>query len=358
MHTQGTARNGLWVCAFVLSTLAAGGALAKDKPGPVRDGKVGERLEQALQEALGTDFWGSVLVAKKGDILLAAGYGMADYKAEPNTAITLHELASVSKQFAATAILHLQRKKKLSITDTLDKFFDDVPEDKRAITLHHLLTHTSGISGKIGVPYASTLPRKRYVEQMLAETLANEPGKAFEYCNVGYALLAAVVEEVTKGTFEEYLEKNMFGPAKMGDTGFITDRDLIKTKRASKRRTDEPGDWTAANWHWGWGYRGMGGVVTTVYDLHRWDRALRGTKILDEKSKEILYEPVKDGYACGWRVEKTKRGTRKVSHSGGVAGYGINVVRYLEDDVEIYVLSNDGKAAFAATEAVEAQLFR
>jgi len=101
----------------------------------------------------------------------------------------------------------------------------------------------------------------------------------------------------------------------------------------------------------------MGGVVTTVWDLHRWDVALRGTKILGEKARALLYEPVKENYACGWRVEKTRRGTRKVSHSGGVAGYGVNVVRYLEDEVEIYVLSNDGKVAFAATQAVEKVLF-
>ncbi|MDP6408272.1 MAG: serine hydrolase domain-containing protein [Planctomycetota bacterium] len=316
----------------------------------------GEALDQAVQR-VGDDFWGAVLVARKDEILLAKGYGFADYEDTPNTPRTLFELASASKQVAAAAILHLEQKKKLSVSHTLECFFEDVPEDKQEIQLHHLLTHTSGISGKIGVPYASPLVRKAYVKQMLAEPLSSAPGERFEYCNVGYALLAAVVEVASKKSFEEYVEANLFKPAKMKDSGFIGDRDLVKSKRVSTRKTEEPGKWTASKWHWGWGYRGMGGVVTTVYDLWAWDRALRAKKILKKRALKALYEPALEGYAYGWRISPSPRGTRKAQHSGSVAGYGTNVVRYLEDDACVFVLSNDPKGAHEVSAELERVLF-
>jgi hypothetical protein len=172
---------------------------------------------------------------------------------------------------------------------------------------------------------------------------------------VGYALLAAIVEEVTKKPFEAYCEKQLFKPAKMKDTGFIGDKDLVKSKRVSTRGGDLPG--TAADWNWGWGYRGMGGVVTTVLDLHRWDRALRTDDLLDAETRKLYYEPFKDGYACGWNVGVTERGTRRASHSGGVSGYKTNFVRFLEDDACIAVLGNDGEKVFAVTRAIEPLLF-
>lgn len=337
--------------ALVITTLPARGA-DKETDTVVR-GELGQRLDAAVGEG----FWGSVLVARDGEILLAKGYGSADYGKTPNTPATLHELASASKQVAAAAILHLQQKRKLSVTDPLGRFFDKVPEDKRAITLHHLLTHTSGLSGSIGVPYASTVPRERYVEQMLAAPPASAPGTKFEYCNAGYALLAAVVEEVAKGSFESYCEKNLFAPAGMKRTGFIGDKDLVRSPDVSSRKGGGIPNATAANWHWGWGYRGMGGVVTSVHDLLRWDRALRGDKILGKDAKDALYTPALEKYAYGWRVEATERGTRKASHSGSVAGYGTNVVRYLEDDVVVFVLGNDPAAAHRVTGALESLLF-
>ncbi|MEM7310036.1 MAG: serine hydrolase domain-containing protein [Planctomycetota bacterium] len=342
-----------------LLAAAASPAQAQKKRGdkPIVAGELGEALDAAVLAAGGDELWGAVLVARKGEILLAKGYGYADYDEAPNTPRTLFEIASISKQVTAAAILHLQQKRKLKVTDTLDEFFDDVPEDKRGIQLHHLLTHTAGIPGSLGVPYASPLARGPYVKQMLASPF--EPaGEGFEYSNVGYALLAAVVEEASGKSFEEYVEKNLFKPAKLKDTGFIGDRDLIKSGRAAARRGKGPEGSTAADWFWGWGYRGMGGVVTTVYDLYAWDQALRGDKVLGKQAKKALYEPYLDGYAYGWRVHTNKRGTRTASHSGGVAGFGSNLVRYLEDDVCIIALCNHGKTAYEVSAAVERVLWK
>ena len=337
-----------------LLALAAPGEAKEAADRQVVEGALGAELDGAVTKAY-PEFWGSVLVAKEGEILLAKGYGKADYATTPNTARTLHEIASASKQVVGAAIVHLQQRKKLKLTDTIDKFFKKVPDDKQGITVHHLLTHTSGISGNVGVPYSSTLARAGYIKKMMAEELAAEPGERYEYCNVGYALLAAIVEEVTKGTYEAYVEKYLFKPAKMKDSGFIGDKDLKKSGRASTRKGRIAGK-TAADWFYGWGYRGMGGVVTTVHDLYRWDRALRGEKLLKKESLDALYKPFKNGYACGWEVTITDRGTTKVHHSGGVEGFGCNVIRYLEDDVCVFVLSNGGEGAHRVSHALEKAL--
>ncbi|MDJ0975919.1 MAG: serine hydrolase domain-containing protein [Planctomycetota bacterium] len=345
---------------LVLALLLAGHgveAVAKkgDSDEPIVAGKLGKQLDAAIEEAA-PEMWGSVLVARKGKILLARGYGNADYASAPNTPRTLHELASISKQVTATAVLHLVQRKKLKLDAPIGKYFKKTPGDKEDITVRQLLTHTSGISGNVGVPYDSPLDRKSYLREILAKPLATQPGERFEYANVNYALAAALVEEVSKKSFEAYCEKHLFKPAGCKDTGFIQDKDLEKSGRASSRKGAARGK-TAADWHYGWGYRGMGGVVATVLDVHRWDRALRSKDVLKDEFKDLLYEPVMNFYACGWKVNVTDRGTRKVHHSGGVQGYGANLVRYLEDDVLIVALSNDGKHAFDVTRAVERVLF-
>jgi CubicO group peptidase (beta-lactamase class C family) len=161
---------------------------------------------------------------------------------------------------------------------------------------------------------------------MLAPALVGTPGAKFSYSNVGYALLAAVVEVVTGKPFEDYVRKELFGPAGLTETGFIDDAALKKLGRATVRRCDdcEP-TWTAVDWWWGWGYRGMGGVVTSARDFVKWDRALRGDKVLGAAAKAKYFTPALEDYACGWKTGRTPRGKPTATHSGGVRGYAIEV---------------------------------
>jgi CubicO group peptidase (beta-lactamase class C family) len=320
---------------------------------PAGDPKVVSALDAAVRTAAGEDFWGTVLVAERGKVVFAKGYGFADYDERPNAPDTLFELASTSKQFTAAAILRLEQQKRLKTSASLLEFFPKAPKDKKKVTLDHLLHHTSGLDPSLGVAYSWPGNRDRYVEEMLEKPLVATPGEKHSYSNVGYALLAAVVEVVAKTEFEEYVRKEIFKPAGLSDTGFIGEKRLIESDRVTKRACDdcEP-DWTAAKWWYGWGYRGMGGVVSTALDLVAWDRALRGTKVLGAAAKKKLYEPHLERYACGWVVEPGERGGTKVSHSGGVRGYGIQYARWLEDDVVVVVLSNGKKSPHAVEAAV------
>ena len=318
-------------------------------------GEQGAAIDAAVQQKTGGGFWGTVLVAKGGDVVLSTGYGFADYGATPNSPKTLFEIASVTKQITAAAVLKLEMEGKLAVTDSIAKHFKDVPEEKKAITIHHLLTHTSGISPEIGLPYAATETRDQLIAFVMKSELVSEPGKKFAYCNVAYALLAALVEVSSGKSFEEYVKEKLFKPAGMGDSGFIKDRGL-DAKRAASRLADGDSSSSAVDWFYGWGYRGMGGVVSTAPDLLKWDRALRGEKILDAKTKATLYAPAKEHYACGWFVEKTKHGT-KAHHSGGVAGFATWFTRYLDEDVVIIILSNGATNIYEVSKAVEGALF-
>ena len=328
---------------------------AKDSPaGEIVRGELGATLNEAVLQAA-PEFWGSVLVAKAGEIVLAKGYGDADYASVPNTPSTLHGLGSASKQIVGVAILHLQERGKLKVTDAIGRFFEDVPDEKQAITVHQLLTHTSGISGTTRIPEDSALHRVDYVDRVLGEELAAKPGERYEYCNVGYGLLAAIIEEVAERTYEEYVEEYLFGPARMEDSGFVGDKDLRRSGRASTRKGVTPPR-TAADWSRGWGNRGMGGVVTTVRDLFLWDRALRNGKLLTKEGLKALYKPAKNGYAYGWSVALTDSGSTKALCSGRGQGYECWTVRFLDEDLCWFILSNRTQPTSRVSHAVEAVL--
>jgi len=319
---------------------------------------LGPRIEELVRSQTRGDYWGVVLVAQQGEVVFAKGYGFADYERVPNTPATLFELASLSKQFTAAAILKLEQQGRLETGDTLDRFFPGVPADKKAVTVHHLLTHTSGLSPELGVPYASRIGREEYVRTMLARPLDAPPGEKFAYCNAAYALLAAIVEVASKRTFEEYVREEIFTPAGLADTGFIGDEALKAKGRAARRRgPGTPKEWSAVEWFWGWGYRGMGGVVSTAPDLLKWDRALRGDLVLGAAAREKLFAPVQADYACGWVVQATDRGTTKVFHGGSVMGFVAHFARYLEEDVAIVLLSNDRRDLMALEAEIARLLF-
>lgn len=348
-----------WACLLLLTLPCAVHLEAKDAapPLPVAVGELGARIRTALDAAMPPQAWGLVLVAQKGKLVFAQGYGAADYASKPIGLTTLFELASASKQVTATAVLRLEQQGRIKTADALGKVLRGVPADKAKVTIQHLLHHTSGLDPKLGVPYTSTIGRDAYVRQMLEPPLVAEPGTKFSYSNVGYALLAAVVEEVTGKPFEDYARRELFTPAGMPDTGFVNEERLEKLGRATTRKGEEAGAWTAARWHYGWGYRGMGGVVTTGQDLLAWDRALRGEKILGAAAKAKLHAVGLDGYACGWKIETTDRGTVRAHHSGGVMGYRCQVSRWIEDDAFLAVLTNGEGDPFVAERAILPLLF-
>ncbi|MFZ4576388.1 MAG: serine hydrolase domain-containing protein, partial [Phycisphaerales bacterium] len=169
---------------------------------PVDAKELGAKLDaHILKNHLG-QFWGQVLVARGGEIILAKGYGVANDSLRALDSHTLMDIGSISKQFTAAAILKLEMQGKLSTDDKVSKFFPDAGGAADRITLYQLLTHTSGLNERGTIQSLAFPDRDRAVSLTMKTTLKHEPGETFEYCNGGYVVLGAVVEKASGAKFE------------------------------------------------------------------------------------------------------------------------------------------------------------
>ncbi|HEX6385166.1 MAG TPA: serine hydrolase domain-containing protein, partial [Anaerolineae bacterium] len=183
-------------------------------------GELGGRLDKYLTRVTPFGFSGALLVASGGEVVLNKGYGLAIRDEDvANTAETVFSLGSITKQFTAAAIVKLEMQGRLSTADFISDYFDGVPDDKSAVTLHHLLTHTAGVINYTGEDYEMA-QRDETVQKVLAAPLAFAPGARYQYSNAGYSLLAAVVELVSGQRYEQFLHDHLFRPAGMRFTGY------------------------------------------------------------------------------------------------------------------------------------------
>ncbi|HEY0511855.1 MAG TPA: serine hydrolase domain-containing protein [Thermoanaerobaculia bacterium] len=331
-------------------------------------GPLGAALDRYVSELAGYGYSGSVLVAQHGEVVLDKGYGLADQAHNvPFTADTLFDIASISKPFTAAAVLRLEMRGKLKVEDKISRFFPEAPPDKAGITLHQLLSHTSGLPEIIGEEY-DPLTRKAFLQWVFAARLVHPPGGRFLYSNVGYSLLAAVVEVATGRPFGEVLRGEVFLPAGMRHSGYLPD--AADRARLAHGYTGE-GDWGTSLDHphapdgpW-WNLRGNGGVLTTTGDLYRWHLALQGNTVLSAAEREKYERPnVREGkgpfpqYAYGWSVSKSPSGHKQLSHVGGNGVFLSDYRRYPEDGAVIAITSNTaGYSSIAIADQLELRLF-
>jgi len=318
----------------------------------------GSQLALALDDYMSRlpalDVSGALLVAKDGKIVLSKGYGLADReKNKPYTNATVFSTGSITKQFTAAAIMKLQEAGRLSVDDTLDKFFDDVPDDKARISLHHLLTHTSGLEPFLGDDFDTTATRAWIIRAALGSELSSLPGERYEYSNVGYSLLAAVIEIVSERSYEEFLVEEILKPAGLTRTGY-TIPDWSGMTIAQGYEGDEP--WgTVLDKPWladgpGWNLRGNGGIHSTLVDMYRWHQALLGDRVLNAASRERMFTPFADEgggeshYGYGWSIATTPRNTKVIAHNGGNQVFFADVRRYVDEDVVLIFATNTASA--------------
>ncbi|HWM95262.1 MAG TPA: serine hydrolase domain-containing protein [Thermoanaerobaculia bacterium] len=331
--------------AVAVLTLAATPAMPADG---VRT-PLGEKLDAHMSRLEAYGFSGSLLVARGGEVILHKGYGFADAQRKvPFTSDTAFDVGSITKQFTATAILKLEMQGKLSVTDPISKWFEGVPEDKKGITLHHLLTHSAGLEDIFGDDYEE-MPRNRLVKTALESKLLWAPGTRYRYSNAGYSLLATVVELASGKPYEVYLQESLWKPTGMTRTGYrLQEKGPLAHGVVGDRE-----DWgTPLDKAWApdgpwWNLRGNGGVLSTTGDLYKWHQALEGEKILSKEAKAKMFTPHvpedeegRSHYGYGWAIMKTARGTRLVSHNGGNGIFNADFRRYTDDGVVLIIGSN------------------
>ncbi|MFI5401696.1 MAG: serine hydrolase domain-containing protein, partial [Planctomycetota bacterium] len=303
-------------------------AAAAPKAQEIVKGEIGAKLDRHVQ---GLDLCGSVLVARKGEILLNKGYGAMDEKGTPMRADAMWDWASASKQFTAAAILKLEMMKKLSLDDSIRKHWKDAPKDKQPVTIRHLLNHTSGIrqDEMKGVDHRD---RDAVVRHFLSLPVSWNPGSKWEYSNLAYWVLGALIEKLSGDSYEKFCVEKLFRPAGMEDACFIGWKDLDLARVPKDKRGK--GVHFAYGYEMSWGYRGSGGAVVSLEEMLLWDRALKGDKILSNRAKERMYEVGKNDYACGWFVDKSLGGTI-YRHSGRVGETSTAYLRWIDEDIVV-----------------------
>lgn len=362
MNTGFTRTISLVACFLCSMTISS--ALPA-RSGGVRD--AGARLDRYLDSLEARGFSGTVLVEKDGARIVARGYGFRDQaKGAKNTPNTVFDIGSVTKQFTAAALLTLEMRNKLSVQDTLGKYFPQAPADKRGITLHHLLRHASGLPSVIGGDFEA-ISAHEFVDAVFRTPLRFEPGTRFSYSNVGYSLLAMIIEMVSGQPYEEYLYQHLWKPAGMTMTGYRRphfDRRVIaigydRDGKAWGRPTEKPWGADGPFWH----LKGNGGILSSTEDLLRWHHALLGNRILTPGAKEKYYHPVlRPGestdayYAYGWDVRRTPRNTVALWHNGTNGVFYADVARYLDEHLVVIVLMNHADPAFGDVHAELARM--
>jgi CubicO group peptidase (beta-lactamase class C family) len=294
-------------------------------------------------------FAGVVLVAKGDEPLFAAGFGLADREHGVRwTPGTISDIGSITKQFTAAAILKFEEDGKLSVDDPISKYFDGVPADKSAITLHQLLTHSSGL-GDPDIDDFDPVPLDEYLKQVFARPLLFAPGKGYTYSNANFSLLGAILEKLSGQNYETVLRERLFLPNGMYETGYTMP--AWGESRFAQGYEADGGRWgtflerpTAADGpHWA--LRANGGIHMTVYDMLRWARALLTGRVLTPASMKKLWTPfVSEGggtfYAYGWSIAKAPDGTKIVTHNGGNGIYFADLAIVPDTGLVVFLMTN------------------
>jgi CubicO group peptidase (beta-lactamase class C family) len=288
---------------------------------------------------------GAVLAARDGQLILSKGYGLADRdKKIPNTAQTRYRIYSITKQFTAMAILMLQEQGKLNVQDPICKYIPDCPTAWKEVTIHHLLTHTSGIPDFMGFSdyqetSATPSPPAQTMARFKDKPLDFQPGEKWSYSNSGYLLLGSIIEQVSGQSYEDFLQKNIFEPLKMVNTGY--DHSRTDLAIGYTNRTDIKAKFVDMSIPYA-----AGGLYSTVEDLYRWDQALYAEQLVPQKALDAMFTPhaaiPESGglnYGYGWFVGQWLNRS-VVFHPGGLVGYTSLIDRYPDDKVTVIVLSN------------------
>jgi CubicO group peptidase (beta-lactamase class C family) len=296
-------------------------------------------------------FNGVVLVAQNGNAIFKKAYGFANREWDiPNTVDTKFRIGSMTKQFTSFLIMQLVELGKIELTGKLCDYLPYYRKDSgNRITIHHLLTHTSGLPlfSKNPLPedHIGPYPVKEFVEKYCSDDLGFEPGSSFLYSNCGYYILGAIIESVTGETYEEALTQMILEPAGMRNTGYDHPEKIL-LKRASGYGIDNGVLFNAR-------YQNMsipfaaGALYSTVDEFLLWDKVLYSGNLLSRRLTDTMLSPHVAGehYGYGWYISKeTSTDAFKpitvCSHGGAITQFDSLIVRIIEERILIVILSN------------------
>lgn len=291
---------------------------------------------------------GVFMIAKNGKSIYQKSFGKANLELDVNvTTESVFQIGSMTKQFTAIAILMLEEGKKLSINDTISKYILDYPNGNK-ITIHHLLTHTSGIKDFNKMKSLRDIAQKEMTPKMMVDFFKNEssdflPGEKFEYNNSGYVLLGYIIELVSGESYEDFIEKHIFDKVGMNQSCYTTDRQIIK-KRAYGYQKKESGyvNKTIINFSVPFS---SGALMSTLNDMLKWQNALNNNILLNSENSKKAFSKYKLNsgkeftYGYGWHIRDIN-GTPTREHGGSIFGFKSMGVYIPTEDIYVVALTN------------------
>ena len=298
----------------------------------------------------------ALLVAKKGEVLLEKGYGIANLELNvPMKPEMVFRIGSITKQFTAIAILQLVDKGKIELTDSIQKFVKGFQSKGKTITIENLLTHTSGLKAyeeiDVKIPNAMRIEfsPKTVIDSLDKLSLDFDPNTKYKYCNSNYFLLGYIIEQVSGKPYPQYLKENILDPAGLNST-FYENTAEIKLNRANGYSFSDGKYWNADFISMSLVY-GAGALRSTVSDLYKWHQALYEGKLLKKELFLKAIQPYK--LAGGKQIEycygffnKTENGINSIGHGGAIDGFRAIEMYYPNQDIFIALLCNSGTDNF------------
>lgn len=287
-------------------------------------------------------FHGSIVVARKGEIISGQGFGWADAEdTVPNTVRTRYRLGLLTEQFTAAAVLQLRDRGALSLDQPVSRFVANYPRGEE-ITVGQLLKHTSGIPNYTALPYFHTWKNEPHTTEQLIGRFSSlplefQPGTDFSPSNANYYLLGAVVEKASGMSFGDYVEDNLFAPAGMTQSTYADAYDSGEQAHGRVWNDEEmldPPDPIHMSV-----FGGAGGLVSSPVDLVKWNAALYSGKILESSSLQEMVTAAESGYGYGLAVDHGY-GQSVLSFPAAIDGFNGSLVYFEEDETTVLVLCN------------------
>ena len=331
--------------AFFISINSPLTAQHEDSPSEVHN-----KIDHFLERGIENGFAGAIAVIKNGKEIINKGYGLADQKKQQlNKPNTIFDIGSNTKQFTATAILKLFEMGELNLEDPLKLYFEDLPEDKQNITIHQLLSHTSGIVDAIGNDFDET-SQDKFFKQVFSTPLLSEPGRLFSYSNIGYSILGRIIELVGNAEYEAFLNKYLFTPAHMTQTGYLLPKwDTTNVSRSYNRgilESESPIFKYQRNGTISWHLKANGGINSTQNDMLLWYEALKSNTVISEESFKKLTTPYANypnselNYGYGWTIRSANNDLKRIAHNGSNGAYAHTLIWFTEEDIYISYATN------------------
>ena len=302
------------------------------------------------------NFSGGLLIVKDGKKIFSKGYGWADKdKKIPFTPSTLASIGSITKAFTATAIMKLVEQNKLSINDQLKKYFPNIPADKANITIHQLLTHSSGFHEFLkqdGGDYEK-INTEEFLKRAFAEPLAFKPGEKAVYTNVGFSILGIIIEQVSGLDYEQFLKLNLFQPLGIKSIGYhfpvaLNDTIAIGYQNGKTWGTHQQHFEKAGGGPY-WNLKANGGLEVSLNEMFLWLNSFTNHTILSKPNIDKMFTAhiQEEGYngessfGYGCNISQSRRKTKMVVNGGSNGIYFARIVRLPEEGLVFYMVTNE-----------------